>query len=98
VESLGARHATDAAPGTFPQAVRPGSGPETGSRPEPEPSQEPQGGVLGPHFRWITIGMCALVLFVAFEALAVTTVMPVIARDLNGASLYTLAFSGSTAI
>jgi MFS family permease len=54
--------------------------------------------VLGPHFRWITIGMCALVLFVAFEAMAVTTVMPVIAHDLNGASLYTLAFSGSTAI
>ena len=56
------------------------------------------GGVLGPRFRWITIGMCALVLFVAFEAMAVTTVMPVIARELHGASLYTLAFSGSTAV
>jgi MFS family permease len=55
-------------------------------------------GVLGPHLRWITIGMCALVLFVAFEAMAVTTVMPVIARELHGASLYTLAFSGSTAV
>ncbi|GAB3807646.1 MFS transporter [Humibacter antri] len=63
-----------------------------------DPAAEPAGGVLGAHFRWITIGMCALVLFVAFEAMAVTTVMPVIARELHGTSLYTLAFSGSTAI
>lgn len=65
---------------------------------EPSGDGDQRGGVLGPQFRWITIGMCALVLFVAFEAMAVTTVMPVIARDLDGASLYTLAFSGSTAI
>ena len=64
----------------------------------PPATTEPLDGVLGPHFRWITIGMCALVLFVAFEAMAVTTVMPVIARELHGTSLYTLAFSGSTAI
>ena len=63
-----------------------------------DPAAEPRGGVLGAHFRWITIGMCALVLFVAFEAMAVTTVMPVIAHELHGTSLYTLAFSGSTAI
>jgi MFS family permease len=54
--------------------------------------------VLGRRYRWITIGLCALVLFVAFEAMAVTTVMPVIARQLDGTSLYTLAFSGSTAV
>lgn len=58
----------------------------------------PDQGVLGRRYRWITIGMSSLVLFVAFEAMAVTTVMPVIARELNGSSLYTLAFSGSLAI
>ncbi|MHA7985131.1 MFS transporter [Rathayibacter sp. CAU 1779] len=58
----------------------------------------PGEGVLGRRYRWITIGMSALVLFVAFEAMAVTTVMPVIARELHGTSLYTLAFAGSTAI
>ncbi|GAA4170934.1 MFS transporter [Gryllotalpicola koreensis] len=67
---------------------------------ELRPAEDEAGadGVLGPHFRWITIGMCALVLFVAFEAMAVTTVMPVIARELHGDSLYTLAFAGSTAV
>ena len=69
------------------------------AEPTAEPTTEPTTeGVLGPRFRWTTIGMSALVLFVAFEAMAVTTVMPVIARDLHGASLYTLAFSGSLAI
>ncbi|MCL2514989.1 MAG: MFS transporter [Microbacteriaceae bacterium] len=60
--------------------------------------QGPADGILSARYRWITIGMCALVLFVAFEAMAVTTVMPVIARELRGASLYTLAFSGSAAL
>jgi MFS family permease len=55
-------------------------------------------GVLGPRLRWTTIGLCSLILFVAFEAMAVTTVMPVIARQLDGTSLYTLAFAGSTAV
>jgi MFS family permease len=58
----------------------------------------PVDGVLGARFRWITIGMCALVFLAAFEALAVTTVMPTISRELDGASLYALAFAGPLAV
>lgn len=38
--------------------------------------------------------MFALIFIVAFENLAVTTVMPVIAQELHGADLYALAFGG----
>ena len=42
--------------------------------------------------------MCSLVFLVAFEALAVTTVMPVISRQLHGQSLYALAFAAPIAV
>jgi MFS family permease len=42
--------------------------------------------------------MCALILLTAFEALAVTTVMPTISRELHGAALYALAFAGPLAV
>jgi MFS family permease len=96
-ERRGSDTLEDAAKGSSAPVARGGSV-ESSSHAGRPPLAKPDGGVLGPHFRWITIGMCALVLFVAFEAMAVTTVMPVIARELHGASLYTLAFSGSTAI
>ena len=41
--------------------------------------------------------MFALIAFVAFEAMAVTTVMPTVARALDGESLYALAFAGPLA-
>jgi MFS family permease len=58
------------------------------------------GGVFGARFLWVTIGSSALVFLAAFESLAVTTIMPVISRDLDGATLYALAFAGplSTAV
>ncbi len=56
------------------------------------------GGVLGGGFRWISIGMCALILLSAFESLAVTTVMPLISAELNGQNLYALAFAGPLAV
>ena len=43
------------------------------------------------------MGACALVFLAAFESLAVTTIMPVVSRDLDGASLYALAFAGPLA-
>ncbi|CAN5310139.1 MFS transporter [soil metagenome] len=55
-------------------------------------------GILSRRFRWVTIGMLTMILLSAFEALAVTTVMPTISRELGGASLYALAFSGPLAI
>ncbi len=63
-----------------------------------ELGEVPRGGVLSAHYRWISIGMCALVMLAAFEALAVTTIMPTISRELDGASLYAFAFAGPLAI
>ncbi|GEL94273.1 MFS transporter [Cellulomonas composti] len=44
-----------------------------------------------------TIALCGLVLLAAFESLAVTTVMPVVSRELDGAALYGLAFAAPLA-
>lgn len=54
-------------------------------------------GILRRPYLLATVGTCALVFLSAFESLAVTTVMPVVSRDLNGASLYALAFAGPLA-
>jgi MFS family permease len=43
--------------------------------------------------RALTIGLAATITFVAAEALAVVTVMPLVARDLQGLSLYGFVFS-----
>ncbi|MFB9234683.1 MFS transporter [Plantactinospora siamensis] len=51
-------------------------------------------GLFAPGLRGLTIGMVALVSLLAFEALAVATAMPTVARDLDGLSLYALAFGG----
>nr|WP_256214062.1 MFS transporter [Arthrobacter sp. ov118] len=45
----------------------------------------------------VTLGACALVFLAAFESLAVTTIMPLVSRELDGASLYALAFAGPLA-
>ena len=52
------------------------------------------GGLLTPERRALTVGLVLTVTFVASEALAVVTVMPVVARDLGGLRLYGWAFSG----
>ncbi len=44
-------------------------------------------------YRTTTVGLLLVVTLLAFEAMAVGTVMPVAARDLNGLSLYAWAFS-----
>ncbi|MDO5866255.1 MULTISPECIES: MFS transporter [Paenarthrobacter] len=54
-------------------------------------------GILRRPYLLATVGTCALVFLSAFESLAVTTVMPVVSRDLNGAGLYALAFAGPLA-
>ncbi|MFJ4171839.1 MFS transporter [Paenarthrobacter sp. NPDC089714] len=54
-------------------------------------------GILRRPYLLATVGTCALVFLSAFESLAVTTVMPVVSRDLDGASLYALAFAGPLA-
>lgn len=51
----------------------------------------------GPHGR-VVVGIFALAFFVAFESLAVATVMPAVADELGGLSLYALAFAAPIAV
>ena len=50
-------------------------------------------GLWAPHRRALTLGLVLTVTFVASEALAVITVMPLVARDLHGLALYGWVFS-----
>ncbi len=45
----------------------------------------------------ITVGSVVLIFLAAIEALAVTTVMPLVATDLHGEALYAVAFAGTLA-
>src|SRR5262244_3980221 len=51
-------------------------------------------GLFAPQRRALTIGLVLSITFVAWEALAVVTVMPVVAHDLGGLRLYGWVFSG----
>lgn len=53
--------------------------------------------ILSPAYVATTMGMFGLIAFVAFEAMAVATVMPTVARDLDGLGLYALAFAAPLA-
>ncbi|QAV69792.1 MFS transporter [Salinibacterium sp. UTAS2018] len=64
----------------------------TPTSPIPIPSS-----IFSPQVMWTTIGAFSLIFLGAFETLAVTTVMPTISRDLDGQSLYSVAFSSSLA-
>ena len=76
---------------------QPAGGQPVGGAPDPTRLPKPEG-VLGARFRWVSIGMCLLVMLSAFEALAVTTIMPTISRELDGAGLYAFAFAGPLAV
>ncbi|SBV28867.1 Major Facilitator Superfamily protein [Micromonospora krabiensis] len=54
----------------------------------------PAPNLFAPHLRAMTVGTVALVSLLAFEALAVGTAMPTVARSLDGLALYGLAFGG----
>ncbi|GAB2982144.1 MFS transporter [Frigoribacterium salinisoli] len=60
-------------------------------------SPAPTSGVLSPPWLLTTLGMCAIIGIAAFESLAVTTVMPTVARELDGEHLYSLAFAAPLA-
>ncbi|MEU1973254.1 MFS transporter [Microbacterium sp. NPDC019599] len=53
--------------------------------------------IWDPAHIWVTIGAVALIFLAAMQSLAVTTVMPVVSDDLDGAALYAIAFSGTLA-
>jgi MFS family permease len=50
-------------------------------------------GLWSPQRRALTVGLVLTVTFIASEALAVVTIMPVVARDLHGVGLYGWVFS-----
>ncbi|MGW4291489.1 MFS transporter [Micromonospora chersina] len=54
----------------------------------------PPAHLWSPRLRAMTVGSVALVSLLAFEALAVGTAMPTVARTLDGLGLYALAFGG----
>src|SRR6478736_3466744 len=61
------------------------------------PPVPPPPRLLSPAYAATTVGMFALVAFSAFEATAVTTVMPTVAEDLGGIDLYALSFAAPLA-
>ena len=61
------------------------------------PPVTPRGGILSPAYLTTTIAVFSLIAFNAFEAMAVTTVMPTISRDLEGFALYAVAFAAPLA-
>ena len=79
-------------PRTSPRSTAPGTDETLAAAGHPA---EP--GLFSRGLLWVTIGACALVFLGAFESLAVTTIMPVVSEDLDGANLYALAFAGPLA-
>ncbi|MDQ0754990.1 MFS transporter [Arthrobacter sp. B3I4] len=68
------------------------------ARPQSGPDLAPEAaGIFHRSYLLVTLGACALVFLAAFESLAVTTIMPVVSRELDGAGLYALAFAGPLA-
>ena len=56
-----------------------------------------RGGIWHPRYLWVTVGAVAMIFLAATQALAVTTVMPLVSADLGGDGLYAVAFSGTLA-
>ncbi|WP_457098322.1 MFS transporter [Microbacterium sp. P5_E9] len=48
-------------------------------------------------FVWVTVGAVAIIFLAGMQSLAVTTVMPIVSADLDGAALYAVAFAGPLA-
>jgi MFS family permease len=65
----------------------------TGAEP-PAVERPPAEGVWAPGRRRLTLGLVLTITLVAFESLAISTVMPVVADDLGGLGLYGWVFSG----
>ncbi|MFI5085837.1 MAG: MFS transporter [Actinomycetales bacterium] len=65
----------------------------TATRATTAAASEPAGSLLARPYRSLVIGLLAIITCAAFESMAVTTAMPVVARELHGESAYGLAFS-----
>jgi MFS family permease len=58
-------------------------------------AEAPADGILSAPYRAATLGIVLVVTLMGFEAMSVGTVMPVIARDLDGLALYAWGFSAT---
>ena len=71
------------------------------SSPQPQPltpdASAQAVSIWAPRYVWVTIGAVALIFLAAIQALAVTTVMPIVSADLDGDALYAVAFAGTLA-
>jgi MFS family permease len=54
-------------------------------------------GIWSARYVWVTVGAVSLIFLAAIQALAVTTVMPIVSADLEGEALYAVAFAGTLA-
>lgn len=63
----------------------------------PETTDVPRGGILSAPYLATTFGTFAVIVLVAFENLAVTTVMPTLTAALDGRDLYALGFAAPLA-
>lgn len=57
------------------------------------PTRDPSDGLWSPHRRALTLGLVLSVTLIGFEALAISTVMPIVAIELGGLELYGWVFS-----
>lgn len=57
------------------------------------PPEARSAGPLSPEYRLVTVAIIALITIIAFEAMAVSTAMPVVAEELDAVKSYGLAFS-----
>lgn len=53
--------------------------------------------IWDPQRLWVTVGAVSLIFLAAIEALAVTTVMPIVSAALDGEALFAVAFAGTLA-
>ena len=85
---------------SLPPPVPPGAAGIEGASAPHEPSGQPVGaaggepGLWSPERRGLTIALVLTITLVAFESLAVATVMPQVKDDLGGLGLYGWVFSG----
>ena len=87
-----ARVGSDAAASTEPDALRrvdTGAMAEAGAAAAAPPARS----TFSLPYRWLSIGMYSIIFLAAFEAMAVTTIMPLVARDLHGVEFFALAFA-----
>lgn len=95
---VGIDRGSDAAAGCVSAEIRAGSAgapdaPDV-AKAEAEAASPPAGGGLwSASHRALTVGLVLTITFIASEALAVITIMPVVARDLGGLKLYGWVFS-----